>query len=155
MRLTIICEDGYVSIDKAGYSGLIWLGTPEDIHALQWFEDNGWIEYENSTRPNLTITALPAWAVNAIEAWQIRHDEPQPILPTVEQNTETANVLLQQTNWIFDPQVVNPPPDAYTLGNRQDFLTFRSEVEFILTGIHAGPIQFPTMPEPVWNPPQQ
>lgn len=154
MRFTIINDDKFVAIDKIGYSNLQWSDTPINIHALQWFEDNGWIEYSNNELPNLIICELPEWAINAKKAWQIKNDEPAPLLPTIEQNTEKAKVLLQQTEWILDSNVINPLPDAYRLENIQEFLTFRKEIENIIVSINAGPIEFPIMPESIWVTPK-
>lgn len=76
MRLTIIPIDGAVYKDGLCYSHLVWEGTPSNIHALQWFDTQGWIEYrqtnpfENDRLPNETITELPQWALNAVAAWE-------------------------------------------------------------------------------------
>ena len=75
MKLTIIPIDGAVYKNGLCYSSLIWEGTPDNVHALQWFNDKGWIEfidenpYDNIKPANQNITELPQWALNAIEAW--------------------------------------------------------------------------------------
>jgi hypothetical protein len=68
MRLTIIPSDKSVYKDGLCYSNLIWQGTPNNIHALQWFDNNGWIELTDSI--NQSITELPEWAVNALNSWE-------------------------------------------------------------------------------------
>lgn len=101
MRLTIIVSDKAVYIDGVCHLDLIWDGTPENAHALQWFEDKGWIEfndddpYDNIKPPNEKITALPDWALNAVEAWN--QANLNPTIPTIEENVDTQN---------------NPPPEA-------------------------------------------
>ena len=51
MKLTIIPADSAVYKDGIAYLGLSWAGTPNDIHALQWLDNKGWIEYaENDTK---------------------------------------------------------------------------------------------------------
>lgn len=78
MRLTIIPSDGAVYEDGLSYSDLIWEGTPADVHALQWFDTQGWIEYEGS-KVNEAITALPQWALNAMDAWTVANTPiPEP-----------------------------------------------------------------------------
>jgi len=68
MKLSIIPEDN--SIVKNG-NGLLfsnnlndYLSTniPSDVHALQWNENSGEIEYVEQGRENETISALPDWA---------------------------------------------------------------------------------------------
>jgi hypothetical protein len=81
MRLTIIPSDGAVYEDGLCYSGLTWEGTPADVHALQWFDTQGWIEYEGP-KVNEDITVLPQWALNAMAAWDVANQpqpEPEPI----------------------------------------------------------------------------
>lgn len=77
MRLTIIPSDGAVYEDGLCYSQLTWEGTPANVHALQWFDIQGWIEFEDESpydniKPvNETITELPQWALNAMDAWNV------------------------------------------------------------------------------------
>lgn len=78
MRLTIVPDDGFVSIDnvvKALSIDLTSCNIPTDIHALQWYDNRGWIEYEDSTdpfapkQPNLDIYSLPEWAITAVTVY--------------------------------------------------------------------------------------
>jgi hypothetical protein len=153
MRVTITPEDGFVSVDKVGFMGLLWEGTPDDVHALQWDSGQGWIEYENACKPNEPITALPYWANNAVAAWNTKNNEPPVLLPTIEENTRTAERFLNQTEWIFEPHVANPSEGDSVLLNRQRFLDFHATVLNLLKNVHAGPMQFPVMPETVWQRP--
>tara|TARA_R110000782_G_scaffold7059_6_gene23893 strand:+ start:16473 stop:16940 length:468 start_codon:yes stop_codon:yes gene_type:complete len=153
MRLTIIRDDKYVSVDKVGYSGLQWTDTPVNVHALQWFENTGWIEYSNDELPNLIINELPQWSINAKEAWQIHKDKPAPLSPTIEENAAKVDALLQETSWTCEDNQGVQSADSYTLQNKQEFLDFRAELETLLSSIHAGPIDFPITPESVWLPP--
>lgn len=68
MRLSIIPEDN--AIVKNG-NGLLfsnnlndYLSTniPSDVHALQWNENSGEIEYVEHGRANEPISVLPDWA---------------------------------------------------------------------------------------------
>lgn len=154
MKLTIVCAGKFVAVDGLGYYDLEWPGTPADVHALQWQDNSGWIEYVNSIKPNEQIDQLPGWAIAAKDAWQVKHDEPLPLLPTVEQNADTARMLLSQTSWVNEDYIQHPGPTDYTLKNLDQFVVFRTEVQFILDNVQAGPIEFPAMPEPVWIAPQ-
>jgi hypothetical protein len=48
MRLTIIPADSFVAINGEGYGGLDLSFMPVDIHAVQWYETEGEIEYKDS-----------------------------------------------------------------------------------------------------------
>jgi hypothetical protein len=73
MRLTIIRADGAVYKDSVSYAGLDLSAIPTNIHALQWYETEGEIEFINNpdrTKPqNELISELPAWATTAISKW--------------------------------------------------------------------------------------
>ena len=78
MRLTIIPVDGYVSVDnsvKPYKLDLSDCSIPSDIHALQWYENRGWIEFSDNNdpftpkAPNLEIYSLPEWAIAALTAY--------------------------------------------------------------------------------------
>ena len=47
MRVTIIPEDGMVSINSEGYSELDLSFIPHEVHALQWYDTDGEIEYRD------------------------------------------------------------------------------------------------------------
>lgn len=59
MRLTIIPSDKFISIDNEGLlnvsQDLSWI--PENIHAVQWYDTWGEVEYTNND-PNLIINEL-------------------------------------------------------------------------------------------------
>lgn len=73
MKLTIIPADGAVYKDDVSYSGLVLSGAPENVHALQWDNNAGWIEFnsesEFSKPANQHINVLPDWANTALEKW--------------------------------------------------------------------------------------
>jgi hypothetical protein len=74
MKLSIIPSDNAVYIDGKFNQDLTWEDTPENVHALQWNNDKGWIEFvsdEDGNKPaNEIITELPQWALNAITEWE-------------------------------------------------------------------------------------
>jgi hypothetical protein len=72
MNLTIINEDNAVYLDGWALAGLnlSTCGIPENVHALQWKVNLGWIEYKSNadfTKPaNQVINQLPDWANNCV-----------------------------------------------------------------------------------------
>jgi hypothetical protein len=74
MKLTIIPSDGAVYKDGYCYSGLILSSVPSNVHALQWKDAEGWLEFtnnENGTKlQNEIIAELPAWANDCLNKWQ-------------------------------------------------------------------------------------
>ena len=76
MRLTIIPADGAVYKDALSYSGLDLSFVPADIHALQWYDTYGEVEFKRQlvdgqvVHPqNEIITVLPDWANQAVVKW--------------------------------------------------------------------------------------
>ena len=79
MRLTIIPVDGFVCVDnisKYQPFDLSNCNIPADVHALQWYDTKGWIEFADDNdpftpkKPNELIAKLPSWANNCIAIWQ-------------------------------------------------------------------------------------
>ena len=76
MKLTIIVEDNAVYVDGVmkAYApnplDLSQCGIPANVHALQWNQTQGWIEFidnPDGTKPaNEPITVLPDWANNCV-----------------------------------------------------------------------------------------
>ena len=80
MKLTIIVDDNAVYVNNVMRASakpmpldLSQCGIPSDVHALQWKETNGWIEFVDNpdgTKPtNEPITELPVWANACVEVW--------------------------------------------------------------------------------------
>lgn len=58
MRLTVIYDDRYISIDNLGINfANNWPFDEEDIHAIQWYDDHGQLEYRTND-PNKEITDI-------------------------------------------------------------------------------------------------
>ncbi len=155
MKLSIIPADGAVCEDNVCYTQLSWEGTPANIHALQWNNDSGWLEF-NDGSPNEPIDELPSWAVNAEQAWYAAANPPPPPPPTPEeikeQNKGIATDLLKKTDWtatvdIADPQYSNP-----YLVNQDAFLAYRSAVRQIAVNPPTTPVDpWPTLPVEEWS----
>jgi hypothetical protein len=75
MRLTIVPIDKKVGVDGIFLENLdlSTCGIPANIHALQWYETEGEVEFTENpdrTRPqNEFIFKLPAWANACIDAY--------------------------------------------------------------------------------------
>lgn len=99
MRLTIIPVDGFVSVDnisKFQPLDLIPCSIPQNIHALQWYDSRGWIEFSDDGDPftpklaNEDIFQLPEWANKCVQVWEawtppVVEEEPIPQEPVVEE----------------------------------------------------------------------
>lgn len=74
MRLTIIVPDKTVYVDGVSYSSLTLADIPQNVHALQWNETKGWLEFlsdDDGVKPaNEKINSLPQWALNAVSTWE-------------------------------------------------------------------------------------
>jgi hypothetical protein len=151
MKLTIIPSDGAVYENNVDFTGLTWEGTPVNVHALQWFDTEGWIEFKDSS-PNETITVLPDWANNAMAAWQSAYDKAHadPLPPTAEDNKSFAAYLLQQTDWTTIPDVADPTKSNPYLGNAEEFVIYRNSVRQYAINPIAGDIDWPVVPKAVW-----
>lgn len=154
MKLTIIPSDGAVYEDGVCYSSLTWDGTPLNVHALQWQDVSGWIEF-NDGSPNETITVLPQWANNAMDAWQVAydtaHNPPTPPPPTADENKQTAINYLQATDWTQIPSVSDPALSNPYLANKMAFDQYRNEIRQIALYPVAGDLVWATMPQEVWH----
>jgi len=154
MKLTIIPSDNAVYEDGLCYSNLIWEGTPVNVHALQFNTEisQGWIEF-NDGNANENITAIPSWAQNAKNAWQIAYDEehqpPEP--PTAEQNKQTAMMLLQSTDWTTIPDVSDSTKSNPYLANVNEFIAYRNAIRQYAIYPVAGNIDWAVMPNEVWQ----
>ena len=151
MKLTIVPIDGAVYENEVCYSNLTWEGTPLDVHALQWLNSSGWIEYIDINKPNEDITTLPDWANNAMSAWTVANTPVPPTSPTAEQNKTTASGLLSVTDWTTIPDVSDPAKSNPYLTNVSDFISYRNTVRQYAVYPVAGNIIWPGVPVAQWS----
>ena len=153
MKLTIIPADGSVGENGVFYNGLNLssCNIPEDVHALQWQDTAGWIEYISSSVQNEPITELPVWANCCMAKWTEANTPVPPQPPTAEQNKTTAVNKLQATDWTTIPDVSDPTKSNPYLSNVQDFVTYRNAVRQYAINPVAGDINWPTLPQEVWT----
>lgn len=150
MKLSIIPIDGTVCEDNVCYTNLTWDGTPADIHALQWQEISGWLEF-NDGKLNEDITVLPDWAYNAMDAWTVKNT-PEPVEPpTAELNKANAVWLLQQTDWTQIPSVSDPALSNPYLANKLAFDQYRNSIRQYAIYPVAGNLDWATIPQEVWQ----
>ena len=153
MKLTIIPVDGSVGENDVFYLGLDLssCSVPADVHALQWQDTAGWIEYNSSLVENQPITELPAWANCCMTKWTEANTPVPPAPPTAAQNKSTAVSKLQATDWTTIPDVSDPTKSNPYLSNVQDFVTYRNTVRQYAINPVAGDISWPTLPQEVWT----
>ena len=147
MKLTIIPSDGSVYENNVNYIGLTWQGTPANVHALQWLDVEGSIEYNDGT-PNESINVLPQWANNAMDAWTVANT---PIPTTAIQNKQLASQKLYETDWTTIPDVSDPTKSNPYLVNTSEFLIYRNAVRQYAIHPIAGNIDWPVMPTAIWS----
>lgn len=150
MKLTIIPIDGAVYENEICYLDLIWEGTPINVHALQWIDVEGWIEF-NDGNPNEVITSLPQWANNAMDAWTVANTPVPPLPPTADQNKATASDKLYKTDWTTIPDVSDSTKSNPFLTNVDEFLTYRNAVRQYAINPIAGNIDWPVTPTAIWS----
>ena len=104
MRLTIVPADGAVYLDGVVYMDLdlSTCNIPSDVHALQWYDTYGELEFNRSfvdgqiVHPsNEILTELPAWVNTAKTVWAAAKAEEDAQL-AAEQAEEAARLLAEQ-----------------------------------------------------------
>lgn len=87
MKVTIINDDGAIYKDGQAYLKQDLSFVPANVHALQWNESSGWIEYrdneDGSKLPNEPIAELPSWGNDALTVWQTAYDKEQAAIKSV------------------------------------------------------------------------
>jgi len=94
MKVTIIKDDNAVYKDNISYMGLDLPFIPADIHALQWKDTTGWIEYNDEETQPQPISMLPSWAEDCLLAWQKAYDEEQAFIE-LEKKLEAERLALE------------------------------------------------------------
>jgi hypothetical protein len=90
MKLTIIPDDSFVSVDSDSSHHPLDLSScniPDEVHALQWFNTKGWIEFDDPIDPfspkppNEMIETLPEWALACVGVWEAWTPPAPPPIP--------------------------------------------------------------------------
>ena len=72
------------------------------------------------------------------------------IVTSAEENKKTAEQLLIDTDWVNQPDVINPDINPHLL-NQSEFLVYRSQVRLIAINPIEGGIDWPLKPEEQWS----
>jgi hypothetical protein len=73
-----------------------------------------------------------------------------PYVPTAEGNKQQAIQLLQATDWVNEPDVINTSLNPHLL-NQGDFLVYRSQLRAIAVNPTAGNLDWPVKPQEQWS----
>jgi hypothetical protein len=152
MRVTIIVDDNFVSVDGVSYNDLDLSVLPQNVHAVQWYGERGEVEFKvdasGHKQHNEVITTLDDFQT-VLDVWQTAHDlanapKPAPTDAELLRDCErTAKGLLEMTDWTQLQDV------AGKLANKDAFDAYRS----VLRGYAVAPVVSPTWPEqpkPEW-----
>lgn len=121
MHTVIVVEDQVVIVDGADhFVDLSSISIPANVHAVQWFGEEGWIEYTDGT-PNLEITELPSWALDCVAAHAVAEAELQKQIdldntpmPADEEARMQRDMLLIETDWwAMSDRTMTPEQTAY------------------------------------------
>jgi len=153
MKLTIIPSTGSVGENEIFYNNLDLssCNIPADVHALQWQDTAGWIEYKSPLVENQPITELPDWTNCCMAKWDAANQPPPPPPPpTADENKQTASNKLYKTDWTTIPDVADQTKSNPYLSNVEDFVNYRNTVRQYAVYPVAGNINWPTEPQAVW-----
>jgi hypothetical protein len=147
MRLTIIPSDKAVYKDGVSYFPLDMSSVPLDVHALQWVDVDGWIEFKDE-KPNQNITELPDWANICAQEWDVAdYAAKHPPAPTPEELLQEckfeAKQRLEATDYSELPDV------KAVLVNSSEFTTYRAQIRELYLNPVVDPV-WPTVPKAQW-----
>lgn len=91
MRVTIIPEDKWIRKDEISANLPEWNFDDLDIHAIQWYEDHGEIEWKNPQRNEfITDDSILQPYLTALEEHLINLSKP---VDTSDDNQTLSNIL--------------------------------------------------------------
>lgn len=103
MRVTIIKENGFVSIDDLGFSGIDLSFLPENLHAVQWYDTVGEVEmrephpYKILMAPSKTIDTLDEYQ-KCLDLWALKKVEYEAELVANEMKKQAELAAFQAAN---------------------------------------------------------
>jgi len=159
MKLTLVKGiDNLLQIDGIAYN-IDTSSVPENVQAIQWFGESGWIEYvidpATGVKPaNEPITSIDEYQ-GLIDLWQIQKTNHEQYLQSIEytpamQNKAMARGILRKTDWVENASVIDP---AITprLTNKAEFDVYRASVRAIAIDPPAEVYEFPPIPSAIWE----
>ena len=134
MRITIIKADSLVMVDGFAISGIDLSSLPANFHALQWYGENGEVEYvdpETFHRSNVQISSIAPYQpyVDAWSAAKYLIDNPPPLPPQVPASITPRQVrlMLLQQNLLADVESMIAQQDEAAKITWQYALEFRRD----------------------------
>jgi hypothetical protein len=95
MRVTIIPEDKWIRKDNVSAKLPEWNFNDPDIHAIQWYEDHGEIEWKNPQRnESITDDSILQPYITALDAYLVVLSTPVPDPDPVLSDTQTLSNIL-------------------------------------------------------------
>lgn len=154
MKLTVVVIDNSIGKDNVFYDNfdLSSASIPSNVWALQWENNLGHIEYNDGT-DNLSINVLPDWANVCVSLWETKNTQettPVDTTPTADDNKAKASMLLQDTDWVENPSVIDANNTPHLL-NKNDFDSYRIALRVIAVNPQEGNITFPVKPIAQWS----
>lgn len=128
MRLKIIPDDKFIFIDDDSTNDADMSWIPDEVHAVQWYGDHGYIEYKTGDKLNEKITDLGVFS-QAIEAFNDAKEKEKQKRIEREASIDYWKVfrgkrinLLEVCDW-------TTLPDApITAEERQEWLEYRQKL---------------------------
>jgi hypothetical protein len=95
MRVTIIPEDKWIRKDEVSLKLPEWNFNDSDIHAIQWYEDHGEIEWKNPQRnESITEDSILQPYITALEEYLLELYKPAPEPDPAPNDTEILTNIL-------------------------------------------------------------
>jgi hypothetical protein len=131
MKFTIICDDGFVSVDGVGYDGFDLSGLDPTIRAVQWGGVSGEVEYrgdDGRSSRNEQITDYSLFS-DVLASWAAHHTAVttpvEPPAPTLQElQSESVRAVDADADAIYVAVLGNRGPE-YERAER-DALDFQS-----------------------------
>lgn len=85
-----------------------------------------------------------------IDGQFVEPPKPIPTPPTADQNKTKAEKLLADTDWVNEPDVVDPKTSPRLL-NQAEFIAYRAALRNIAVNPQDGNLDWPVKPEEQWS----
>ena len=93
MRLTVIKDDGVVSVDGDVQSGIDLSSLPSSVHAIQWYGEFGEVEHKdpvtNKMLSNEEIKSLSEYLF-VVDLWSARKEQIEAELAAIKASKQAA-----------------------------------------------------------------
>ena len=136
MQLTLVKDDSLVIVDQRLIRfDLTPFNLPDNLHAVQWYKDNGEEEFNDGT-PNNPINDISPYQPIIDEHERLKAIEDNPPPPTEEEKYSTLvslrNEYLRETDWLVtrhrDQIMEVDQPNSLTSDEYQELLVWRQSL---------------------------